>query len=146
MMATAMKLEKEMVLLNQHFSTDEEAIEAAGALLVNHGYVRPNYIESMKTRHRLSTVYIGNHVAIPHGTEEAKEEVLKTGLSILQVPNGVSFGTEQAKLIIGIAGIGDEHLELLSHIAIICSDEDNVERLVEAETAEEMIQLLSVEV
>lgn len=145
-MATAMKLEKEMVLLNQQFTTDEEAIEAAGALLVNHGYVRPNYVESMKSRHRLSNVYIGNHVAIPHGTEEAKGEVLKTGLSILQVPAGVAFGTEQAKLIIGIAGIGEEHLELLSHIAIICSDEDNVERLVAATTAEEIIQLLSVEV
>ena len=145
-MATAMKLTEEMVLLNQRFDSDEAAIRAAGELLVAHGFVRPAYVEAMQARHQLSSVYIGNHVAIPHGTEDAKNEVAKSGLSILQAPEGVPFGTEQAKLIIGIAGVNDEHLEILSNIAVICSDEENVERLIQAKTKQEIIELLTMEV
>ncbi len=145
-MATTMKLTEDMILLDQQFDSEEAAIRAAGKLLVDHGFVRPAYVDSMLARNEMSSVYIGNHVAIPHGTEEAKSEVEKSGLSILQVPGGVTFGTEPAKLIIGIAGVGDEHLEILSNIAVICSDEDNVEQLIQAKTKQEIIELLSMEV
>jgi len=99
-MTTTMNLSPELVLLNQEFADETAAITAAGQLLVDHGYVEAGYIDSMHERHALSTVYIGNHVAIPHGTESAKSQVKKTGLSILQVPQGVTFGTEQARLVI----------------------------------------------
>ena len=145
-MTTTMNLSPELVLLDQQFADETAAITAAGQLLVDHGYVEAGYIDSMQERHALSTVYIGNHVAMPHGTESAKSQVKKTGLSILQVPQGVAFGTEQARLVIGIAGVGDEHLELLSNIAVICSDEENVERIVAATSKEEIIALLTAEV
>ncbi|WP_114570909.1 PTS sugar transporter subunit IIA [Exiguobacterium flavidum] len=145
-MATQTFLTEETIQMNRKFETEAEAINASGRLLVDNGFVKPAYIESMQERHAMSSVYIGNGVAIPHGTDSAKGEVLKSGLSIMQVPEGVPFGGESAKIIIGIAGVGDEHLELLSRIAIICSDEDNVERLVAATTKREIIELLSQEV
>ncbi|MEW8968653.1 PTS sugar transporter subunit IIA [Exiguobacterium alkaliphilum] len=139
-------IQTEMIRLNQTFSTSAEAIDAAGAVLHAAGCVSPAYIEAMHERQALSNVYIGNHVAIPHGTEEAKSAVQKTGISIIQVPDGVDFGGQTTKLVIGIAAVNDEHLDLLSQIAVICSDEDNVERLVRAETKEEILSLFMEEV
>lgn len=139
-------IQTEMIRLNQSFNTSAEAIDAAGQVLEAAGCVSPAYIQAMHERQALSSVYIGNQVAIPHGTEEAKSAVQKTGISILQVPAGVDFGGQTAKLVIGIAGVNDEHLELLSQIAVICSDEDNVERLVQAKTKEEILSLFMEEV
>jgi mannitol PTS system EIIA component len=83
---------------------------------------------------------MGNFVAIPHGTDDAKTEVKNSGLAIIQVPEGVDFGDGNiVKLIIGIAGKGDEHLEILSNIAIVVSEEENVEKIVSASTAEEVL-------
>ncbi|KAB2863739.1 MAG: PTS sugar transporter subunit IIA [Exiguobacterium chiriqhucha] len=139
-------IQTEMIRLNQSFNTSAEAIGAAGEVLEAAGCVSPAYVKAMHERQALSSVYIGNQVAIPHGTEEAKSAVQKTGISILQVPAGVDFGGQTAKLVIGIAGVDDEHLELLSQIAVICSDEDNVERLVQAKTKEEILSLFMEEV
>lgn len=139
-------IQTEMIRLNQSFNTTADAINAAGEVLQAAGCVSPEYVEAMHERQALSSVYIGNQVAIPHGTEAAKSAVQKTGISFLQVPEGVDFGGQTAKLVIGIAGVDDEHLELLSQIAIICSDEDNVERLVQAKTKEEILSLFTEEV
>lgn len=139
-------IQTEMIRLNQSFNTSAEAIDAAGQVLEAAGCVSPAYVKAMHERQALSSVYIGNQVAIPHGTEEAKSAVQKTGISILQVPAGVDFGGQTAKLVIGIAGVDDEHLELLSQIAVICSDEYNVERLVQAKTKEEILSLFMEEV
>lgn len=139
-------IQTEMIRLNQSFNTSAEAIDAAGEVLEAAGCVSPAYVKAMHERQALSSVYIGNQVAIPHGTEEAKSAVQKTGISILQVPAGVDFGGQTAKLVIGIAGVDDEHLELLSQIAVICSHEDNVERLVQAKTKEEILSLFMEEV
>lgn len=139
-------IQTEMIRLNQSFNTTADAINAAGEVLQEAGCVSPAYVEAMHERQALSSVYIGNQVAIPHGTEAAKSAVQKTGISFLQVPDGVDFGGQTAKLVIGIAGVDDEHLELLSQIAIICSNEDNVERLVQAKTKEEILSLFMEEV
>ncbi|WP_214837644.1 PTS sugar transporter subunit IIA [Exiguobacterium sp. s36] len=139
-------IQTEMIRLNQSFNTSAEAIDAAGEVLEAAGCVSSAYVKAMHERQAISSVYIGNQVAIPHGTEEAKSAVQKTGISILQVPAGVDFGGQTAKLVIGIAGVDDEHLELLSQIAVICSDEDNVERLVQAKTKEEILSLFMEEV
>jgi mannitol/fructose-specific phosphotransferase system IIA component len=76
------------------------------------------------------TTYIGSGVAIPHGVGEAKKFIKKSGLVVLQFPEGVDFGDEKAHLVIGIAGVGDEHIEILSNIAtVIGEDEDKVKEL-----------------
>jgi PTS system mannitol-specific IIA component len=135
-------LAKENILLNESAGTKEEAIKKTGQLLVDRGYVEAAYIEKMLEREELTSTYMGNFVAIPHGTEDAKKAVKESGIAILQVPAGVEFGAgNEVKLLIGIAGKGDEHLEILSQIAIVCSEEENVQQIVKATSAEEILEL-----
>lgn len=133
-------LSAENIVLNQAFATKEEAIRFTGKLLVDRGYVAPAYVEKMIEREEMTTTFMGNFVAIPHGTDDAKKEVKESGIAIIQVPEGVDFGDGNiVKLIIGIAGKGDEHLDILSNIAIVVSEEENVEQIVKASTEEEVI-------
>jgi|GEM_PF-3178143 len=96
--------------------------------LVENGYVKEEYIPAMLEREKVMTTYMGMGVAIPHGVNEAKKEILSSGIVILQFPNGIDFDGEKAYLLIGIAGVGDEHLEILSNIAVVL-DDDLTERL-----------------
>lgn len=109
--------------------TKEEAIDAAGKLLEELGYVDGTYVTAMQEREKLVSTYIGMGVAIPHGTTQAKGTVKKTGIVFLQYPEGVDFGMEKAQLVFGIAGIGDEHLELLSKLCTLLEDPDRLETL-----------------
>ncbi|PAD26444.1 PTS mannitol transporter subunit IIA [Niallia circulans] len=137
-------LKKENIILNSSLASKEEAIKRAGQILVEQGYVSEDYVPAMLQREEISSTYMGNFLAIPHGTDEAKTAVLNSGLSVIQAPNGVDFGDGNiVKLIIGIAGKDGEHLELLSQIAIVCSEMENVEKLVAAKSEEEIIQILS---
>lgn len=117
------------IKLNQTPVSKEEAIQAAGELLAKLGYVEPSYADAMQEREKLVTTYMGMGVAIPHGTTQAKGTVKKTGIVLLQYPNGVDFGEEKAQLVFGIAGIGDEHLDLLSKICEMLEDEEVLETL-----------------
>lgn len=133
-------LSVENIVLNKDLATMEEAIHFTGQVLVDRGYVESAYIEKMLEREEITSTFMGNFVAIPHGTEDAKSEVKESGIAIIQVPEGVDFGGGNiAKLLIGIAGKGDEHLDILSNIAIVVADEDNVEQIVNAKTAEEVL-------
>ena len=122
-------LVKDGIKLNLPPVSKEEAIRAAGELLTKLGYVDATYIAAMQEREKLTTTYMGMGVAIPHGTSQAKGTVKKTGIVILQYPEGVDFGDEKAQLVFGIAGIGDEHLDLLSKICGMLEDEDVLETL-----------------
>jgi len=117
------------IILGLESETKEEAIQRAGDLLVKGGYVKENYIQAMLERERVISTYIGMGVAIPHGIGEAKREIKSSGIVVLQYPNGIDFGEGLAYLVIGIAGVGDEHLEILSNIAISLEDIELVERL-----------------
>lgn len=122
-------LVRNAVKLNLSPVSKEEAIYAAGALLAKLGYVEESYIDAMQEREKLVTTYMGMGVAIPHGTSQAKDTVKRTGIVLLQYPDGVDFGDEKAQLVFGIAGIGDEHLDLLSKICGMLEDEDVLEKL-----------------
>ena len=117
------------IKLNQTPVSKEEAIQAAGELLAKLGYVEPSYADAMQEREKLVTTYMGMGVAIPHGTTQAKGTVKKTGIVLLQYPDGVDFGEEKAQLVFGFAGIGDEHLDLLSKICEMLEDEEVLETL-----------------
>jgi PTS system mannitol-specific IIA component len=133
-------LSEDTIILNARVSDKESAIKLAGQLLVDNGFVEEAYIDQMMERESLSTTYIGNHVAIPHGTEDAKRAVKASGISIVQIPEGVDFGGNQvAKLVIGIAGKDNDHLEILSKIALVCSEPENVEKMALAQTKEELL-------
>lgn len=132
------------IKLNVACASKTEAIEMAGEILIDRGYVDQAYLPSMMAREELASTYMGNYVAIPHGTDESKKLVLSSGLSLLQIPESVSFGPDKpVKLVIGIAGKDGEHMDLLQKIALVCSEESNVDRIVNAETAEEIIAIFN---
>lgn len=107
----------------------EEAIMAAGKLLRDLGYVDDDYIPAMIRRNEEASVYMGLGLAIPHGTEDAKRNVKKSGIIVMQYPDGVEFNGGTAELVIGIAGVGDEHLEILGQITEAVTEEEILEEL-----------------
>ena len=131
------------VRLEQAAASRDEAIRAAGQILVDAGAVRPEYIDSMLERESSVSTYMGNWLAIPHGTNEAKDSILRSALSFVRYDEAIDWGGDEARFVVGIAGIGDEHLEILSKIAIIFSDEDEVQKLLDADSSDELVALLS---
>lgn len=137
-------LAKANIKLNQTVKSKEDAIRLAGQTLIDNGYVKDGYVTKMFEREETSSTFMGNFIAIPHGTEDAKGEVLHSGISIIQIPGGVEYGEgNTAKVVFGIAGKNNEHLDILSNIAIVCSEEENIERLINAKTEEELAAIFS---
>ena len=120
----------------------EEAIRRVGQILYDSGYVDVSYIDAMIERENLTTTYMGMGLAIPHGTSEAKAAVIKSGIAVLQYPEGVEFGDEKAHLIIGIAGVGDSHLEILAKVSEALEDEEVLDRLSKSADASEIYETL----
>jgi len=123
--------------------TQDEALQEATDILVAAGAVTPAYVDAMRQREETVSTFMGNGLAIPHGTNETKDAILDSGLSVVRYDGGVDWAGEQATFVIGIAGRGDEHLEILSQIAILFSDEDDVAKLSAAQTPDELYALLS---
>ncbi len=121
----------------------EEAIQAAGERLEALGYVDGTYVTAMQEREKLVSTYIGMGVAIPHGTTQAKGTVKKTGIVFFQYPEGVDFGAEKAQLVFGIAGIGDEHLDLLSKLCTLLEDPARLETLKTTDDVDWVLEQLS---
>ena len=121
----------------------DEAIRAAGGILVETGAVDAAYVDSMFERESSVSTYMGNFLAIPHGTNEAKDQIHRSGLSVIRYDEPVDWNGEEARFVVGIAGIENEHLDILSKIAIIFSDEDEVQRLIDAPDAAALHALLS---
>lgn len=108
----------------------EDAIQQAGQLLVDSGCVTQNYVSGMLAREETMSTYLGNGVSIPHGKFENREDILQTGISVLQVPAGIEWEDgEKAHLIIGIAASSDEHMGILMNLAEVIEDEELTEKL-----------------
>jgi len=122
-------LKKENIILGIESTERDQAIKMAGQLLVDSGYVEPDYIDAMLERENELTTYVGQGVAIPHGVGAAKKKIKKTGISILQFPEGVVFEEGTAYLVIGIAGLGDEHLKILANLSELVEDSKMSEKL-----------------
>lgn len=135
-------LTEDNIILGQKISDKWEGIRLAGEILVRNGYVTQGYVDDMIKRERDSSVYIGNHVAIPHGLVDSGSKILNSGISFVQVPDGVSFGDEDAYMIIGVAGKGEEHMGILGSIAMACMDLENVNKLRTTTDKQEIIRIL----
>jgi PTS system mannitol-specific IIC component len=126
------KLGAENIFLGRTATHKEEAIRFAGEQLVAGGYVQPEYVEAMLEREKLTPTYLGESIAVPHGTVEAKDRVLKTGVVFCQYPQGVRFGEEEddiARLVIGIAARNNEHIQVITSLTNALDDETVIERL-----------------
>ena len=132
------------ILLNQSFEDKIAAIRKAGKMLEDRGCVDPEYIDAMIERDEKVSVYIGNGVAIPHGVAGCEKYIKASGVSFIQVPDGIDFGEgKKAFIVIGIAVVNDEHLDILAKLAITCSDMDKVEQLRTAASKDVVMKILS---
>ena len=121
----------------------EEAIRQVAAALVQAGNVAEGYVDGMLAREQQTSTFLGNGIAIPHGTTDTRDQVLKTGVQVFQFPQGVTWGEGQvAYVAIGIAASSDEHLGLLRQLTHVLSDDSVAEQLKSATTAEELRALL----
>ncbi|SFN93970.1 PTS sugar transporter subunit IIA [Mycetocola miduiensis] len=135
-------LTPENVVAQGSATTRDDAIREAGGLLVAAGAVSPTYVDAMLEREASVSTYMGNYLAIPHGTNEAKDAISRSALSLVRYADPIDWGGEQVRFAVGIAGINNEHLEILSKIAIVFSDEDEVQKLLDAADANELFALL----
>ena len=134
------KLTEETISLNASANSKEEATRMAGHLLVRGGYVDESYIDGMLAREKSMSTYIGNGVAIPHGQFDDLTLVHRTGISVLQIRDGVTWeGDEKAYLIIGIASNSDDHINILANLAEAIEDPTTAKLL--AETSEVSVVL-----
>ena len=118
------------IVLDCKAVTPVVAIIHAGELLLRSGYIKSGYISGMLSRDENFSVYLGNMLAIAHGEKGVRDQILGTGMSVLICPDGIDWHGNLVKIVMGLAAIGDEHMELLMHCANIFSDRERVERLV----------------
>ena len=135
-------LELDRITLHGTAASRDDAIREVGAMLVNAGAVQPAYVDAMFDRENTVSTYMGNWLAIPHGTNESKDTILRSALAIVRYDSVLDWGGNEVRFVIGIAGQNNEHLGILSKIAIVFSDEDEVEKLLAARTPEELFELL----
>lgn len=125
-----MILETKNIFLNQRPMEKEDVIRKIGEVFSSQGYTNEYYTQAMLDKEKVFNTYIGNELAIPHGIEDAKRHIKKTGLVLMTIPEGQDWGaSEKVKVIIGIAAVGDEHLCVLQKIAMCFSDKAGVEKL-----------------
>lgn len=141
----AILLEKKNIVLNCATVTPEEAITACGRLMVDSGYCTEGYVQGMIERNAGFPVAIGSHVAIPHGTNESREFITKTGLVVMTYPEGIVWGEDEelVRLVIGIASQGEEHLDILNRIVEVCETEEDTDALVDNATVEDLYKKLN---
>lgn len=139
-------LKKENILLNQKFDSKEEVITEVGRIMQESGYVDHEYTNGMLQRENEAPTHFGIGLAIPHGTNETKAAIKKSGLVVFTIPEGVKWDDETVKLVIGIAGVGDEHLSILSNVATKIDNEEIVNDIVANISQDEIYEILTSEV
>ena len=123
-------------------SSKDDAIREAGQILVDAGAVSPAYVDAMFDREKSVSTYMGNYLAIPHGTNEAKDTIVKSALSVVRYESPIDWDGNEVRFAVGIAGLNNGHLEILGKIAIVFADTDEVDKLIAAKSAEEVYELL----
>lgn len=141
--AGAEVLPLESIVLAGSANSADAAIDEAGALLVAADSVEPAYVDAMHEREKSVSTYMGNGLAIPHGTNEAKTAIRRTGISFVRYPEPIDWNGKPAEFVVGIAGLGNDHMALLTKIAHVFLDKDEVARLRAATSADEVRAVLS---
>ena len=134
-------LKLKSIVLAGTATTKAEAITEAGNLLVASGAVDGGYVSSMHDREKSVSTYMGNLLAIPHGTNEAKGLVQRSAISVVRYPNGIDWNGNPVKFVIGIAGAGNDHLELLGKIAEVFLDEAKIGELEAASSSAQIADM-----
>jgi PTS system mannitol-specific IIC component len=133
-----------VVLNGSPLDSRDQAIRRAGELLVVAGAAEPAYVDAMLEREKSVSTAMGQLLAIPHGTNEAKSSVHRTAISFVRYPSGIDWAGKEVKFVVGIAATGNEHLKLLGRIAEVFVDPDQVARLEAAESVHDVLDVLGV--
>ena len=136
-------LTAERVVLADRTPSREEAIRDVGRLLVDAGAVQPGYVDSMLAREATVSTSMGNYLAIPHGTNEGREFIERTALAVIRYPSVIDWSGDEVRFVVGIAGRENEHLEILGRIAVLFSDDDDVQALLNAPDAGALFAIIS---
>jgi PTS system mannitol-specific IIC component len=134
-------LARESVILTGSATTRDAAIDEAGRLLLARGAVDEGYIAAMHEREESVSTYMGSYLAIPHGTNAAKDHIRKSAVSVIRYPEGIDWNGKQVKFVVGVAGINNEHLHILSSIAKVFTNKEQVARLEAATSEDEVLEL-----
>ncbi len=135
-------LELAQIDLTGSAATPAAAIDQAGRLLVQAEAVMPEYVKFMHDREAMMSTYMGNYLAIPHGTNEGKGTILASALSFVRYDTPIDWGGNEVRFVVGIAGKDGGHMDVLSKIALVFSDEEKVGALLAAETPRAVLELL----
>ncbi len=130
------------IVLDGAGDSRDAAITRAGELLVAAGAVPTSYVDAMHAREESVSTYMGNLLALPHGTNEAKPSIERTALSFVRYPDGIQWNGKEVKYVIGIAALGNDHLKLLGQIAEIFLDANQVARLDAATSPQDVLDVL----
>ena len=133
------------IVLDGTATDSASGIDEAGGLLVAAGAVDEGYVTAMHDREATVSTFMGNGLAIPHGTNEAKSSITRSAMSFVRYPGGIDWNGNPTTFVIGIAGVGNEHLELLQKVAMTFSDPAQVKRLEDATTTDEILEILGDE-
>ncbi|GIG28835.1 PTS sugar transporter subunit IIA [Cellulomonas marina] len=136
-------LTRELVRLGGRARTKDEAIREAGELLVEAGAVGPAYVDAMAERERTISTYMGSLLAIPHGTNDAKKEIRRSAVCLVRYDEPIDWGGGPVRVVVGIAGAEDEHLEILSSIAQVFCEPAEVDKVLAARSADEITDVLA---
>lgn len=137
-------LDQKSIVLGAKAAGKREAIELVGEVLAQNGYIDPGYVESMKGRESVANTFLGNGIAIPHGLPEHRELIKKTGIAVLQIPQGVSWNPgETVFLVVGIAAKSDEHIDILTRLTHVLDDPDTIARLSRTTNPADIAEVLS---
>lgn len=136
-------IEKNNIIVDNKIKTKEEAIHKVAEMLTKAGYTTPEYEKGMLIREKDTPTNMGNSMAIPHGSLDFKKAIINSGICIIMIPNGIQWNEEIVKLVIGIASIEDEHLDILSKIALTLQDKNLVEKIVDTQDVNKLYDLLS---
>jgi len=137
-------LTDEMVLLGAHAAGKADAIRLVGEVLVKAGCAAPSYVDGMLARERVLSTYLGSGIAIPHGEIADLRSVYRTGVSILQLPEGVEWEPgERVYLVIGLASIDDEHVEVLTNLLELLQEPESISQLVHATDPKVIVERLT---
>jgi PTS system mannitol-specific IIC component len=129
------------VVLNGTATTRDAAIDEAGQLLLQRGAVDTAYLDAMHEREESVSTYMGSYLAIPHGTNAAKDHIKKSAVSVVRYPDGIDWNGKQVKFVVGVAGINNEHLHILSSIAKVFTNKAQVAQLEAATSVDEVLAL-----
>ena len=132
------------IQLGSRAENKSEAIRKVGQVLIDGGYIQPAYVESMLKREEVTSTFLGNGIAIPHGLAKDRRSILHTGIAVVQFSKGVAWRPgEMVYLVIGIAACSDEHLTILRNLTHILDDTHLVKRLSQTDDVEEILTCLN---